>query len=110
MSNTRQPPLERAIVARIVKALKANGVGWVFKTHGGAFQQSGIPELLCIAPRTGRLVAIEVKRPGLGRLTELQAATIRRIEQAGGVAGVAYGTEDALRLLEAANRRRSTDG
>ena len=104
MSNkTPTPPLEKTIVAAIVKALKAAGVTWLIKTHGGPFQGSGLPDILAIAPATGRLVGIEVKRPRVGRLTALQAAQIERINQAGGVAGVAYGTADALNLFGLAN-------
>jgi len=75
----------------------------MLKTHGGPHQASGLPDIICIAPGTGRLVGIEVKRPGVGRLTELQALQISRINSAGGVAGVAYDTEDALNLVRTAD-------
>ena len=95
------PPLEKAIVASIFRALKARGV-WAVKTHGGPYQISGLPDIIAIAPTTGRFLGIEVKRPGIGRITELQKVTLSRIETAGGVAGVAYSVEDALALLEKA--------
>ena len=99
-------PLEKTIVNSIMRALKNAGVSWLFKTHGGPFQSKGIPDIICIAPDSGRFVGIEVKRPGLGRLTELQASQIRRIEKGGGIAGVAFDVEGALRLLDAANRQK----
>lgn len=99
-------PLEKTIVNSIMRALKNAGVSWLFKTHGGPFQSKGIPDIICIAPESGRFVGIEVKRPELGRLTELQASQIRRIEKGGGVAGVAYDVEGALRLLDAGNRQK----
>ena len=98
--------LEKEIVKQIIRALKSEGVGWCVKVHGGPYQASGIPDILAIAPATGRLVGIEVKRPGVGRLTELQAAQIQKINDAGGVAGVAYGTEDALNYLRIADGRK----
>lgn len=100
MSN---PPLEKVIVGQIVRALKAQGVMWCIKTHGGAFQGSGLPDILAIAPATGRLLGIEVKRPKLGKLTALQQAQLTKIEAAGGVAGVATSAKEALAILQKAN-------
>ena len=97
------PPLERVIVARIVKALKKYGVTWLIKTHGGPFQTTGIPDILCIAPGTGRFVGIEVKRPrGYGKATELQLKQIEKINSAGGVAGIATCEEEAIALVRKA--------
>ncbi len=104
MSTDRTIPLEKSIVSDIVRALKAAGVKWVIKTHGGPYQRTGIPDIILIAPRTGRFVGIEVKRPKLGVLSDLQAAQIDKINRSGGVAGVAYGREDALEILKQAER------
>ncbi len=98
-------PLEKTIVAQIMRALKVHGVGWCIKTHGGAFQGAGLPDILAIAPATGRLVGIEVKRPVVGKLTELQKAQLAKIEAAGGVAGVATTVDEALTLLMRGNVR-----
>lgn len=101
--NKEVPPLERVIVAKIVKALKVYGVQWLIKTHGGPHQTSGIPDILCIAPGSGRFVGIEVKRPnGYGKATELQLAQIEKINQAGGVAGIATSVEEAIELVRKA--------
>ena len=97
------PPLERVIVGRIVKALKKYGVQWVWKTHGGPYQTSGVPDILCIAPVSGRFIGIEVKRPnGYGKATELQLAQIEKINLAGGVAGIATCEEEAIELVRKA--------
>lgn len=101
-------PLEKTIVAAILRALRARGV-WAVKIHGGPYQAAGIPDIIAVAPETGRFLGIEVKRPG-GRLTELQGATLRRIKEAGGVVGVAYSVEDALTLYAQANRKEADDG
>lgn len=103
MSNERKLPLEKTVVNKIRDALKAAGVKWIMKTHGSPYQQSGVPDLLCIAPGTGRLVGIEVKRPhGTWKVTELQKHQIELIREAGGVAGVATSVEEALALLNEA--------
>lgn len=103
MRTAKKPPLEKAVVNKIRDALKVAGVKWIIKTHGSPYQQSGIPDLLCIAPGTGRLVGIEVKRPhGTWKVTELQKKQIALIREAGGVAGVATNVEEALSLLNEA--------
>lgn len=103
MANTAEKiPLERIIVNQIVAALGKAGVQWILKTHGSPYQQAGVPDLLAIAPRTGRLVGVEVKRPRIGRVTELQRRQIEKINAAGGVAGVATCAEEALALVRKA--------
>lgn len=102
MTESEKIPLEKAIVNQIVHALKAAGVIWIIKTHGSPYQRAGVPDLLAIAPKSGRLVGIEVKRPKVGRATELQLKQIDAINRAGGVAGIATCAEEALRLIEAA--------
>lgn len=99
----KKPPLEKVIVGQIVKALKAYGVGWVWKTHGNPYQTSGVPDILCIAPSTGRFVGIEVKRPdGYGKATPLQLRQLENIREAGGVAGIATSVDEALALVREA--------
>lgn len=112
MSMEKKPPLEKAVVNKIRDALKAAGVMWIMKTHGSPYQQAGVPDLLCIAPCTGRLVGIEVKRPhGTWKVTELQKKQIELIREAGGVAGVATSVEEALSLLaEAQQPAQKEDG
>ncbi len=103
MDTAKKPPLEKVVVNKIRDALKSAGVQWIMKTHGSPYQQSGIPDLLCIAPGTGRLVGIEVKRPhGTWKVTELQKHQIDLIRKAGGIAGVATSVSEALELLNEA--------
>ena len=98
-------PLEKTIVGAIMRALKAHGVRWMVKTHGGPYQTAGLPDIIAIAPRTGRLLGVEVKRPGR-KATALQSATLGRITKAGGIAGVACSVDEALGLLAKANAER----
>lgn len=107
--NDRKPPLEKTVVNQIRAALKDAGVKWIMKTHGSPYQQSGVPDLLCIAPGSGRLVGIEVKRPGgTWKVTELQKQQIALIREAGGVAGVATCVEEALALLKEGEKARES--
>jgi hypothetical protein len=64
---------------------------------------AGLPDLILIAPKVGRFVGIEVKRPVLGVVTELQKAILRKINRAGGYGCVAYSVEDALEFLRKAD-------
>jgi hypothetical protein len=92
------PPLESKITKSIMAYLKKRGV-WFFKVAGGPMQQRGVPDIICCV--TGSFVALEVKRPGVGRLTDLQALTIERIRDAGGVAEVVTSVEEAAAVLDA---------
>jgi len=75
--------LEKDIVKKIMKYLKTVPECFAWKTHGGAYGKSGIPDI--IACVSGRFYAFEVKQPG-GKLTKLQEATIRSIIGAKGEA------------------------
>jgi hypothetical protein len=65
----------------------------VIKIHGGAYQQAGLPDLICCIE--GKFVAIEVKTLAAYRrddhsMTPLQKRTLGLVERAGGVAMCAY--------------------
>jgi hypothetical protein len=75
--------LEKNIVAAILRHLKALPRCFAWKTHGGIYGTSGIPDI--IACVDGRFCAFEVKQPA-GTLTLLQETTLRKIQAAGGLA------------------------
>lgn len=88
--------LEREIVAAIMRYLESLPGCFAWKTHGGMYGTAGIPDIIaCI---NGRFCAFEVKQPG-GRLTRLQEVALKKIEDAGGVAGKVTSVEDVKRLL-----------
>ena len=97
---------EKGVVAAISAAIYAKyPTAWVFKVVGGPFQMSGVPDLLvCVH---GLLVGLEVKfqRPGesraaaLSRVTTRQAAVIRDIRAAGGMADAVLSSEEALSVI-----------
>lgn len=91
------PPLESKVTKAIMAYLKGRGI-WCFKVAGGPMQQRGVPDIICSV--NSAFVALEVKRPGLGRLTDLQALTIERIRESGGVAEVVTSVEEAAAVIE----------
>lgn len=90
--------LEASIVKSIRKKLKAKyGKDiWIFKTHGGADQIRGLPDL--IGTYHGYFIAMEVKKPG-GHATDLQAFTMEQITTAGGYAAVIHSFEEVEDFL-----------
>lgn len=70
------------------------------KTHGSMYSRAGVPDIICCI--NGTFVGIEVKRPQ-GVVSELQKAHIRLIQQAGGIAFVAYSVADTKEQLQRFN-------
>lgn len=96
-----KPVKEATVTRRIVtylKRLKQSGEPiWFCKLHGGPMQQAGLPDLIVL--HRGRLLAIEIKRPG-GKATLLQQHTLAEMEHAGATAVVAHNVEDVIQALE----------
>jgi len=88
--------LEKDIVNQIMKYLKALPECFYWKQHGGQFGTSGLPDIICCI--NGRFVAFEVKQPS-GRLTKLQEVTIRRINEAKGVACKVTSLEEVKNII-----------
>lgn len=88
--------LEKNIVAAILRHLKARPRCFAWKTHGGIYGTSGIPDI--IACVDGRFAAFEVKQPG-GKLTALQKTTMKKIQAAGGLACKVTSVDDAKAAL-----------
>lgn len=94
-------PLESSIQRAVIKALREEHGCYVLKVHGNAHTDAGTPDLLvCYG---GRFVGMELKQPGrYVKPKGIQAARLRQIEKAGGVAGVVRSVSDALELLRRA--------
>ena len=74
--------------AKIIKWIKETYPdAFVWKAQAGPYSRQGIPDIIALI--RGRFIAVEVKRPGNGRLTPIQARTIEQINAAGGTALVA---------------------
>ena len=98
-------PLEREITNKIMEWLKKAGY-WAVKIHGAAYQTSGLPDIVAI-DRKGRLVGLEVKRPAIGKVTELQKRTLENINLGGGYAVVVRSLEDAQEAMKASEEGRA---
>ena len=85
---------EARLRTNVVKALR-NYSGFWFVTHGGQFQQGGLPDVLgCYQ---GVFYGIELKMPGREHtLTERQAHALKSIKAAGGKATMATSVQEAL--------------
>ena len=88
--------LEREIVAAIMRYLESLPGCFAWKTHGGMYGTAGIPDIIaCVG---GRFCAFEVEQPS-GKLPRLQEVALKKIEDAGGVAGKVTSVEDVKKLL-----------
>jgi Holliday junction resolvase len=87
-------PLESAVVERIKKLLKKRGCYFI-KTTG--VREAGTPDIL--ACYKGRFIAIEVKRPEIGRVTPIQRRKLDLVTKAGGIAMVATDEAEVGRML-----------
>ena len=90
-------PLERTITDSILRWMKGAGY-WAVKIHGAAYQTSGLPDIIAI-DRKGRFVGLEVKRPMVGKVTDLQKKTLESINMGGGYAVVVRSVDDAKRAI-----------
>ncbi len=95
----QQPVLEKAVVGRIIKALRGHPNIVVRKRHGTAMGVAGDPDLY--GAMNGRHFEIEVKRPNdpSSQLTELQTRRLLEWRLAGAITGVARSVDDALVIL-----------
>jgi len=98
---------ESRLQRRIQTALKREVGGWWTKIHGGPFQAAGIPDLIgCVE---GLFFAFEVKRPHGGKISEIQEATIRKINRDGkGVAMVVTSPKEAVNAVRSAMAKTKT--
>lgn len=61
---------------------------YCLRTHGGAFQQKGTPDVMGCAH--GRFFAIEAKRTAKEKPTPAQLYTLRKFREAGGMTFVSH--------------------
>jgi hypothetical protein len=94
-------PREASIVAAIVRVAESHG--WMpIKIHGGPYQLSGLPDLLCL--KQGRAVWLEVKQPGK-KPTEIQKRRMAELCDRGGTpCHVVTSKDEALACLQGAGR------
>lgn len=94
-------PLEAEYQAEIITSLKkAYPQADVWKEAAGPYSQKGRPDVSALV--NGHFFGFEVKRPYVGVLSDIQAATIKRIRRAGGTAEVVSFGFEAVRIVAAA--------
>lgn len=91
-------PLESTITAQIQRYLGKLPGWWGFKVQGGGSQMRGVPDI--VGCYRGLFVAFEVKRPVVGKLSELQKHRIEQIKSAKGNVYVVYSVEDVKKALD----------
>lgn len=98
-------PLESKITKDIMAWLKSSGY-YAVKIHGAAYQTAGLPDIIALDSK-GRMVGLEVKRPVIGKVTELQKRTLEEINLHGGYAVVVRSVEDAAAAIAASEDKKS---
>ena len=87
---------ENEIISKVKEYLKTLPECFSWKEHGGMYCSAGIPDIIvCFR---GRFVAFEVKAEN-GKVSVLQAITIRKIQSAGGIAAVVRSLDDVKAVL-----------
>lgn len=110
MGNNTQQHKEGYYQARIIKWLKDTYPdAFVWKAQAGPYSRQGIPDICAII--NGHFFGFEVKRPDNGRLSPVQAQTIKQINNAGGTAlVVSYPAQvqEAIKQWESSSRMRKS--
>ena len=101
-------PLESAITAQIQRYLARVSGWWGFKVQGGGAQMRGVPDI--VGCYCGLFVGFEVKRPEVGKLSELQKHRIDQIIAAGGRAFVVHDAAEVKQALEWLGSNARTGG
>jgi hypothetical protein len=104
-------PREQDLVNACLRLLRLRGV-YAWRNNSGAFVLGqgkgrrffraglvGSSDILGVLPPSGRLLAVEVKRPG-GRPTPHQQAFLDQVRAAGGVAAVVRDVADLGAMLD----------
>lgn len=95
----RELPDEGYYQTKIIKYLKNKyPLSFVWKAAAGPYSRQGIPDINAVID--GKFYGFEVKRPFIGRATELQLQTIKRIKKAGGAAGIVTYISDVEKIIK----------
>jgi len=94
--------MEANLQRRIAKMLREQG-DYVFNVVGNPMQQRGTADLLVC--HQGLFLAVEVKDKG-GKESKLQEFERRKVDAAGGIAGVVWSMDEVAALLREAEMQR----
>lgn len=87
---------ESDITKAILRYLKKVPECFCWKEHGGMYGTAGIPDVICCYK--GHFVGFEVKTDK-GQPTELQKATIEKIQNSGGTAVVVRSVDEVREVI-----------
>ena len=102
----KEPHYQQEIMDAIIQRFGADAIVW--KEAAGPYSQKGIPDVTCIL--MGHYFGFEVKRPIIGRLSNIQAARIRQINRAGGTALAVCSAKQAIEVIEKWKIKNRTAG
>ena len=87
---------EADIVKAILRYLKTVPGCFAWKEHGGMYGPAGIPDIICCY--CGCFYGFEVKT-NTGKPTKLQLSTIKKINEAGGIALIVRSVNDVKAVI-----------
>jgi hypothetical protein len=92
--------MENAVVKKIREAIKKEyPKAFQFKSHGGMYQRSGLPDIICSI--NGIFVGIEVKDVGKeNTLTKIQQHNLDVINESGGIAFMSSSATHTIKELK----------
>ena len=91
-------PKEGYYQTKILKYLKAKyPKAFIWKAAAGPYSYCGIPDVCMVLD--GIFYGFEVKRPFIGRPSQMQLRTIRLIRGAGGIAGIVTSVKDVEEMI-----------
>ena len=88
---------ESQLIQNIRKYLQTLPECFFWKEHGGQYGTAGIPDI--IVCHKGQFIALEAK-VGSNQPTRLQAATIKQIRKAGGIALVVRSVDEVKEIMQ----------
>lgn len=97
---------EQKVVDATVRVLDAAGIPhWNVGAHNG---ETGLPDRMAVLSG-GRLLAMEMKAPGTGRLRPKQAWWLGRLSRAGAIALVVTDAQQVIDVLEQHDAQHDRD-
>jgi hypothetical protein len=87
---------EQQLIAQIKSYLQTIPNLFFWKEHGGIYGTAGIPDIIIC--HNGKFIALECKVNGR-KSTQLQQATIDKIQKADGIAAVVYSVEEVKKII-----------
>lgn len=88
---------ESTIQSKIMKYLNSLEGCKAVKFHGGAYGNRGTPDIL--ASYNGRFLALEVKRPKVGKVTRLQEVQLEQWIESGAEAKIVTSVDEVRQII-----------